>query len=148
MKCMDILNIVPMKMKNEAWHSFIQNVVDQAIIIYDEHLFSKHEIPLVFREFIKTRLTNTVDDIPHGRVYYKSGKKEVWFRMESFIQLLRYKRVSTAKAAIYMWFKERGYRDSVTKDKNRKSIRHAAVTIDDYELEEIELAMKLKEEVI
>jgi hypothetical protein len=47
-----------------------------------------------------------------------------------------------------MWFKERGIRQSVTKDKNRKSIRHVAIKIDIWEKEEIEAKIKEQEEVL
>jgi tRNA(Phe) wybutosine-synthesizing methylase Tyw3 len=93
-------------------------------------------------------LSKSSEDINQGRVYYKKEEMEVWFKYESFVQFIRYKKIETAKAAILMWFRERGMRQSVTKDKQRKSIRHVAIKIDSYEKEEIEAKIKEQEEVL
>lgn len=143
MKCINSLNMLPNKMTNVQWTAFIQNIIDKAITITDENMFKRHEIPELFYSFMLGRITEDEKEISAGRVIYFAERKEVWFKMESFINFMKYKKVQIDKGWVVMYFKTRGVRNSVGKNEDRKSFRYSAIGISDEEVKDIENKLKM-----
>lgn len=134
LRCLNDLNIMPNKMKPEKWSAFIQTIIDQMVEIRDEGMFQRHEIPQNFQQFMLARLSRNVGDLEANRTYYDEKENEIRFRFEAFLNYLKYKRINIAKSTIFMYFKSRGARSSVAKDRLRRSIRFMAVKLTDEEI--------------
>lgn len=138
MRCLNDLNILPNRMKADKWAAFVQTLLDQMVEIRDEAMFSRSEIPQQFHQFMLARLSKNKGDLEANRTYYDEDEKEIRFKFESFLNFLKFKRINVNKGAIIMYFKSRGSRTSVTKDKFRRSLRYMAVRLTDEEILSIE----------
>lgn len=134
-RCLNDLNILPAPMKRDKWTAFLQaNIIDKAIEVRDDQLFERSQIPEHFKTFLITRLSKNQGDLEINRTWYDKDNMEVRFRLDSFINFLRFKKNTSPKASLIMYFKMRLCRTGVSKDKLRRSFRYTAVKLTDEEL--------------
>jgi hypothetical protein len=143
MKCMNALNILPNRMKVEQWSAYLQSILDKAIIIADDSMFRRSEVPEMFTDFMMSRVTENLDELANGRVVYFKNRKEVQFKIETFINFLKFKKVVIDKGWIVGYFRMRGAKTGVTKTSERKSIRYTSITLTDDESIDAETKLKL-----
>ena len=145
MKCVNALNVLPSKMKDEDWQTYLQSILDKAVIITDEGMFRRTEIPEYFYQFMLARATRDINEVNSGRVVFHAERQEVYFKMESFINYLKNKKVDIDKGWAVMFFKNRGSKSVVGKDKDRKSFRYTSVHITEDEANDLEAKIRLGE---
>lgn len=143
MKCINSLNILPNAMKPEQWSEYLQSILDKAIVINDENMFRRHEVPDQFYAFMMQRVTENPDEINQGRVIYIKDRKEIQFKLESFLNYMKYKKITIDKGWIVMFFKMRGAKAGVGKTRDRKSYRYTALSLNDEEA--VDIDSKLRE---
>lgn len=144
-KCVNALNILPGKMKDELWQEYLKSIIDKAIVINDEAMFKRTSIPDYFYQFILSRVSTNGGEISQGRVVYNKDRQEVTFKMESFINYLQYKKVIIEKGWLVMYFKSRGLKTGVGKDKERKSYRYSTLHVSEEEAIDIESKINMNE---
>jgi hypothetical protein len=145
LKCVNSLNMLPTPMKQEQWTAFLQQLLDKAVIITDENMFKRHEVPDQFNMFMMKRITENKDEINAGRVVYYHDKKEIHFKLEPFINFMKYKKILIDKAWVVMFFKQRGVVTAVGKDKDRKSYRYQVMQLSDDEALDIDSLLRVGE---
>lgn len=143
MKCVNSLNTLPNKMNPIQWTAFLQGIIDKAVVLTDENMFKRHEVPEQFYMFIMSRVTEKPEEIAQGRVVYLKERKEIQFKMESFLNYMRYKKVQIDKGWIVMYFKTRGVRNGVGKDKDRKSYRYSSLSLSNDEALDVEQKLRM-----
>jgi hypothetical protein len=122
-KCLELLNILPYKMNAVQWTSYLQKLVDQAIIIKEEHnLSAKEQLWELYIQYVKSRITGNPFEIDNGRTYYEPQNKEIWFKLKEFLTFLQRKRFTLNKTLIISYLKDRGLMTDV-KTFNKKSVR-------------------------
>jgi archaellin len=67
--------------------------------------------------------------------------------MESFMNYMKFKRVQIDKGWVVMYFKNRGAKNVVSKNKERKSFRYTVVDVSDDEIKDIEKKLRFGEVV-
>jgi hypothetical protein len=134
MRCLNDLNILPIRMKPEQWTTWIQNIADKAIEIKDDRMFQRHEIPEQFKNFMIARLSKNQGDIATNRTWYDRDNQEIRFKWEAFIDYLKYRKITPNKATIVMYFKSRNSKYGVGKDKLRRSFRYMSLKCTDEEI--------------
>lgn len=143
-KCINSLSIIPISLKNEQWHAWIQQVLDKAIIINDDTMFKRNEVPEQFLNFAMSRVSTKASDMANGRVYYDKDTRELSFKVDSFLSWLRYKKIQIEKGWIVMYLKNRGVKQSVGKDSQRKSFRYCIIKLEEEETVDIEKKIELE----
>lgn len=143
MKCVNSLNTLPNKMAPPQWTAFLQNIIDKAVILTDENMFRRHEVPELFYDFIMKRVTENIDELASGRVVYFKDKAEIQFKMESFMNYMKFKKAQIDKGWVVMYFKSRGAKNGVGKDRERKSYRYTCISLSDDEVLDIEQKLRL-----
>jgi 16S rRNA U516 pseudouridylate synthase RsuA-like enzyme len=91
------------------------------------------------------RITENKDEINAGRVVYYHDKKEIHFKLEPFINFMKYKKILIDKAWVVMFFKQRGVVTAVGKDKDRKSYRYQVMQLSDDEALDIDSLLRVGE---
>ncbi len=143
-KCLESLNILPYRMNSAQWTSYLQKLVDQAIIIKEEHnLSAKEQLWELFIQYVKSRITGNPFEIENGRTYYEPTNKEIWFRLKEFLMFLARKRFTLNKTLIVSYLKDRGMSTDV-RTINKKSTRFYRLPFDET-IEEITEMFKQEE---
>lgn len=123
-KCMNELNIVPYGMTSVAWTSYLQKLIDQAIIVKQEGVSNlKEQLWDHFTMYVKLRMTRNPLDLEHNKVFYSEEDKEIWFKLRDFIAYLGRKKFGMVRTLVSAYLHEKGL-DIKQKRIGAKIIRH------------------------
>lgn len=140
-KCMSSLNLVIAPMPAVQYLAWVQAQMEKVVEIKDDVMFSIHDIANNLTQFILARLCKDRDDIISNRVWYSADEHLVRFKLDAFINYMKFKKIVLNKGIYSMFFKERGSVPDAGKTKDRRSYRCLAVpvTLEQQELIEMRL---------
>lgn len=146
-KCMSELNIVPYAMSSVAWTSYLQKLIDQAIVVRQEDIATvKDQLWDYFVMYVKLRLTRNPVDLEFNKVFYDEDEKQIWFKLRDFLAFLKRKQFKLVNTLISAYLKERGL-NVTQKSFARKTIRYHTINYT-ANVEMMDEFMKKDEEVV
>lgn len=147
-KCLNSLNIVLPKIKQEQWQAWLQAQINKVIEVHEDAMFTLDELNNAFIAFVINRLSPNRDDIANGRVWYHEDTHSIRFKFESLLGFIRFRKIEVSKSKITWFLKNKGAQTSFGKtDDSKKSYRFTAMHVDE-ELEGLIQERQSKEKVI